>query len=104
MSFSLPFCCKNFGGYPATRLPRGILRAGNNLRDAIHEARARAFSPRRPGAIHTILLQMPEAFVTDVAGGIMVTTNGHATVRTGDGFDTERLLAQIRTTAGANLG
>ena len=61
-------------------------------------------TPRRPRAINTILLQMPEAFIADVAGCIMVTANGDATVRTGDGFDTERLLAQIRTTAGANLG
>ena len=31
------------GCYPATRLARGSLRAENNLRDAIHEARARAY-------------------------------------------------------------
>ena len=61
-------------------------------------------TPRRPRVINTILLQMTEAFITDVTGCIVVTADGHTTVRTGDGFYTERLLAQIRATAGANLG
>lgn len=60
-------------------------------------------TPRRPRAINTILLQMTEAFITDVAGCIVVTADGHTTVRTGDGFYTEQLFGQIRATAGANL-
>ena len=50
-------------------------------------------TPRRPRAINMILLQMTEAFITDVAGCIVVMLNGHAEARTDDGFDTERLLA-----------
>ena len=81
-----------------------FLRAENNLRDAIHGARARAYHTQTSEGTNTILLQMTEAFITDVTGCIVVTADGHTTVRTGDGFYTERLLAQIRATAGANLG
>ena len=60
-------------------------------------------TPRRPRAINTILLQMTEAFITDVTGCIVVTADGHTTVRTGDVIPPEWLFTKISTTAGTNL-
>ena len=62
------------------------------------------FHPDVRGQINQDSFQTAKTLVTNVAGCIMVTANGHATVRTGDVFPPEWLFTQIRATAGTNLG